>query len=143
MKTWELNTILETGLILAAVGQLCIAILNFSLIRIMGWKDDLARVSLLVREVFQIHVLFISLTLIIFAALTFRFAGDIAAGSEPVYRWIACAIGAFWAIRATLQLTHYSSSHWRGIASRTAVHIILLVVYSGFAAVYFAAAFMK
>src|SRR5437773_2671900 len=128
-----MNAILETGLLLAAAGQLCIAILNFALIRIMGWKDDLARVSLLVREVLQIHAWFISITLLIFTALTFRFYGEIAAGNEPVYRWLACSIGSFWAIRAVLQVTYYSSSHWRGIASRTAMHVILLVVYSGFA----------
>lgn len=138
-----MKAILETGLILAAVGQLCIAMLNFALIRIMRWKDDLARVSLLVREVFQIHVWFISITLLIFSAFTFRFAGEMAAGSAPVYRWVACSIASFWAIRAILQITYYSSSHWRGIASRTAVHVILLIVYSGFAAVYFAAGLGK
>jgi hypothetical protein len=130
-------------LILAAAGQFCIALLNFSLVRIMKWKDDLARVSLLVREVFHIHVLFISVTLLIFAAFTFRFAGDLAAGREPVYRWLAVSIGSFWAIRTVLQVTYYSGSHWRGIASRTAVHIILLAVYSGFAIIYFAAGLLK
>jgi len=131
-----MKNILEIGLLLAAAGQVCIAILNLGLIRIMGWKEDLARVRLLVRQVFQIHAWFISLTLLIFAALTFRFAGEMALGAQPVYRWIACSTGAFWAIRAVLQASYYSSSHWRGIPLRTAAHIILLVVYSGFAAVY-------
>ena len=38
-----------------------------------------------------------------------------------------------------LQVAYYSGSHWRGIPSRTAVHIILLVVYTGWAAVYLTA----
>jgi len=138
-----MKEILKACLILAATGQFCVAVLNLSLVRIMGWKEDLARVSVLVREVFNIHVLFISITLAIFAALTFRFARDMSMGSEPIYRWVACSIGTFWAIRAVLQVTHYSSSHWRGIPSRTVVHIILLIVYPAFAAVYFAAAFMR
>jgi hypothetical protein len=142
---WEakMKTILETGLILAAAGQLCIAILNLALIRVMRWKDDLARLPILIRQVFQIHVWFISLTLLTFAALTLRFPGEIAAGIQPVYRWIACAIGLFWAIRSVLQVTYYSSSHWRGIPSRTAVHIILLVVYPGLAALYLTAGLMR
>jgi hypothetical protein len=138
-----MKALLESGLLLAAAGQFSIAILNLFLVRIMHWEEDLAGLPLLVREVFQIHKWFISITLIIFVALTFRFAGEIAAGSELVYRWIAWSIGAFWAIRATLQVTYYSSSHWRGIASRTAVHIILLIAYSGCAAIYFIAAFEK
>jgi len=132
---------LELALMLAAVGQFCIAVLNLNLIRIMRWQADLARMSLLVREVFQIHAWFISITLCIFAAFTARFASEMAAQNQATCRWIACSIGLFWAIRAILQITWYSGSHWRGIASRTVVHIILLVVYGGFAAVYFIAGF--
>jgi hypothetical protein len=137
-----MKSLLETGLILAAAGQLCIAVLNLALVRVMGWKEDLARVSLLVREVFYIHSLFISLTLLIFAALTFRFAGEMAGSGLPVYRWLACSIGFFWTIRAVLQVTYYSSVHWRGIASRTIAHVVLLTVYSGFALAYFGAGLM-
>jgi len=33
-------------------------------------------------------------------------------------------------------VTYYSGSHWRGRLGRTASHITLLLLYSGFAAVY-------
>jgi hypothetical protein len=56
-------------------------------------------------------------------------------------RWLAMGIGAFWALRTVLQITFYSSSHWRGKAGRTAIHIILLGLYSGMAATYLLAAF--
>lgn len=130
---------LEIALLLAAIGQFSVAILNFNLPRILRWTDDLARLPLLLREVFYVHAWFISVTLLIFAAVTGRFAGELAAGAEPVYRWLACGIGAFWAVRAMLQVAYYSSSHWRGILSRTAMHYLLLAVYGGFAAVYLTA----
>jgi hypothetical protein len=132
--------LIELGLLLAAVGQFSIAILNFRLVQIMRWDSALASLPLLVREVFHVHAWFISLTLIIFATLTWRFAADFASGSHPFCRWLACAIGLFWAIRVILQVTYYSSSHWRGITTRTLVHILLLIVYIGFAAVYLSAA---
>jgi hypothetical protein len=138
-----MKEILKVCLILAATGQFCVAVLNLSLVRIMGWKEDLARVSLLVRQVFHIHVMFISLTLVIFAAVTLAFANEMSMGAGLIYRWVACSIGTFWAVRTVLQVTYYSSSHWRGIPSRTAVHFILLIVYAAFAVVYFAAAFMR
>ena len=47
----------------------------------MKWKPDLDRVPLLIREVFHIHVIFISITLSIFALLTWRFADEIHANS--------------------------------------------------------------
>lgn len=137
-----MTALLEVGLLLAAAGQASIALLNLSLVRLMRWEADLQRMPLLVREVFRVHAWFISITLTIFAALTWRFVGDLAAGTEPIYRWLAAAIGVFWAVRAVLQVTYYSSSHWRGIPSRTLAHVVLLLVYSGFGAVYLAAAWL-
>ena len=134
-----MNKLIETGLLLAGVGQCILALLNLNIIRILDWKSDVERMPLLVREVFLIHTWFISITLMIFSVLTCRFAHEMAFGNEPVCRWLTCAIGLFWAIRATLQVAYYSSSHWRGIPSRTAVHIFLLVVYSGWAVVYLTA----
>src|SRR5437870_7140344 len=73
-----IHTHLETLLRAAAAMQLGVALLNLALVRIMKWKPDLDRLPLLVREVFYIHSLFISITLAIFAVLTWRFTGDIA-----------------------------------------------------------------
>ena len=131
-----MNRMLENGLLLAAAGQFCLAALNLNIARIMQWQSDVARMPLLIRQVFHVHTWFVSAALLIFAVLTWRFAPQIAAGSDPVYRWLACAIGIFWSIRAMLQVCYYSSSHWRGIPPRTVVHVILLVVYSSWAVLY-------
>ena len=139
MKMNNTTALLEVALLLAAVGQANIALLNLALVRIMRWEADLQRMPLLVREVFHVHAWFISITLGAFAVLTWRFAAEIAAGTEPIYRWLAAAIGLFWAVRAVLQVTYYSSSHWRGIPSRTVAHVMLLLVYTGFAVVYLSA----
>ena len=135
-----MKTTIELALLTSAFGQGCVAVLNLNLPRLMGWKPELTKMPLLLREVFQIHALFISITLTIFALLTGRFAHEIAVGAEPVYRWLASGIGIFWGIRAILQVTYYSSSHWRGIPSRTAVHIVLLTVYGAWAGIYLLAA---
>jgi hypothetical protein len=132
---------LELLLRFAALVQIGVALLNLSLVRIMNWQPDLERMSLLVREVFRIHCLFISITLAIFGALTWRFASDIAAAANPLCIWIAVAIGLFWLIRSALQWLHYSPSHWRGDTVRTAIHFLLFFGYGALAAVYLAAAF--
>jgi hypothetical protein len=41
--------------------QLLIAVLNLGLVRIMRWQEDLERMPLIVREVFAVHSLFISI----------------------------------------------------------------------------------
>ena len=131
---------LEFFLRLAAFAQLGVAVLNFFLIRIMKWRSDLDAAPLLIREVFQIHIYFISITLAIFGALTWRFAGEIATAAHPLCIWLAIGIGVFWAVRSVMQWTHYSAVHWRGDRIRTLIHWMLFLGYGAFAAVYFTAA---
>jgi hypothetical protein len=125
----------------AAALQLGVALLNLFLVPLLKWKEELARTPLLLREVFQVHAWFISVTLTIFGLLTWRFAGEFATHANAVGVWLAASIGIFWAIRTVLQVAYYSSSHWRGQLGRTAIHIVLLFVYGGMAAIYLWAAF--
>src|SRR5438552_8619224 len=127
----------------AALAQLAVAFLNLFLIRIMKWKPDLDRAPLLIREVFRIHVVFISITLSIFAVLTWRFAHEIASATTPLATWLAGAIGFFWLVRSAMQWTHYSASHWRGNIGRKLIHWTLFLGYGAMAVVYLAAAFWR
>jgi hypothetical protein len=127
----------------AALGQLAVAVLNLWLVRIMKWKSHLARLPLLVREVFQIHVFFISITLAIFGVLSWRFAHEIASAANPLAIWLAAAIGLFWLLRSLMQWSHYSASHWRGNTGRTVIHWILFLAYGSLAGVYLTAALWR
>ena len=138
MKTLFDN--LELFLRVAALAQLGIVVLNLFLVRLMNWRPDLEAMSLLIREVFQIHMYFISITLAIFGVLTWRFAGELATAAQPLCVWLAIGIGIFWAIRSVMQWSHYSTVHWRGDRLRTAIHWTLFLGYGTFAAVYFTAA---
>jgi hypothetical protein len=144
MNSLLLNQIsLDLILRLAALAQFAVAILNLFLIRIMKWKPDLERAPLLIREVFRIHVVFISITLSIFAVLTWRFAHEIARAVSPLAIWLAAAIGLFWLVRSAMQWLHYSASHWRGNSLRTLIHWTLFLGYGAMAIVYLAAAFWR
>jgi hypothetical protein len=125
---------------IVATMQIGIAVLNLFLVRLLKWEEDVARMPLLLREVFYVHAWFISTTLGIFAAMSWRFAADMAGGDE-VCCWLAAGIGIFWTIRTVMQVGWYSSSHWRGQTGRTVAHVVLLIVYGGFAGTYLWAAF--
>jgi hypothetical protein len=134
---------LETALRAAALAQFAVAMLNLFLIRIMKWKADLDRAPLLIREVFRVHVVFISITLSIFAVLTWRFAHEIASAASPLTIWFAAAIGLFWLARSAMQWLHYSASHWRGDALRTVIHWALFLGYGAMTTVYLTSAFWR
>src|SRR5207253_1375810 len=141
MNSSLLNLVsLDFALRAVALVQFAVAILNLFLVRIMKWKPDLERAPLLIREVFRIHVVFISITLSIFGALTWRFAYEIANASSPLAIWLAVAIGLFWLVRSAMQWLHYSASHWHGNSLRTLIHWTLFLGYGSMAIIYFAAA---
>lgn len=128
-------------LIAAAVGQIAIAVINLRLDRLLHWDNDLAKLPLLLREVFTVHKWFISLILVLFGVITIRFATEFATGTQELAAWLAAGIGLFWLIRTFIQWGYYDWSHWRGQPARIAVHWILTVAYGGCSAVYLTAAF--
>jgi len=131
---------LETLLRIAVGAQIAPTAASFCLVQILGLKKDLAKLPLLAREVFQVHAWFIGITCAIFAAMTWRFAPEMAAGSNEAARWLAGSIGLFWGVRAILQAAYYSPSHWRGNRRRTLAHLLCLGGYGGLSLVYLHAA---
>jgi hypothetical protein len=137
---WNQPSVVELGLRVAAVTQLGIAALNLSLVPLMKWKPDLDRLPLLIREVFRVHLVFITLTVAAFAILTWRFANEIALAHSALATWLAAVIGIFWGARSLMQWTSYSATHWRGDALRTVLHWLLFLGYGALAAIYLVAA---
>ncbi len=132
---------MKEALYIAAAAQLSVAVLNLFLVRIMKWEEEVARMPQLVREVFHVHAWFITITLAIFGVVTIRFAGELAAGTNSLGRWLAAGIGIFWLIRWLMQFFYYDSSHWHGKRAETIVHVVLIFLYGSLAGVYLLAAF--
>ena len=135
------TTSFQVLLQVAAAFQVAIAILNLFLTRLLKWQQDVARMPLLLREVFQVHVWFISITLTLFGVITWRFATEMASGADAACQWLAAGIGIFWGIRTVIQIAYYSGSHWRGLPVRTLAHVALLLLYGAFAVLYLWSAF--
>ena len=129
---------MKEALYIVAAAQLSAAVLNLFLVRIMKWEEAVARMPQLVQEVFNVHPWFITITLAIFGGVTIRFAGELAAGTNELGRWLVASIGIFWLIRWLMQFFYYDPSHWRGKRAET---IVLIFLYGSLAGVYLLAAF--
>lgn len=137
MNTTDLNPELHIYLLrFVAAGQIALVPLNVVLPRLLNWKPDLDRMSLLVREIFQIHAVFITLTVAIWGVLTWKFAERWVTAPDELSSWVCCALALFWGLRCVMQWTHYSASHWRGQPGRTVIHWLLFVGYLFWTVVY-------
>lgn len=86
--------------------QLVIIIANFVLPKKLQCRENLSRVSPMIREVFIIHWVYIVLVLGIFTSLSFWFAPELA-GASRLGRYLSTVIAAFWLLRVPIQLFFY------------------------------------
>jgi amino acid permease len=117
---------------LAALVQILIAATNFYLPRKLKYQENLERVAPIIRQIFVVHSVYIVGVLLLFAALTFGFAAELASG-HGLGRFLAAGICVFWLFRAPVQLLYYDASLRRtnrlGDVAFTSAAIFLTVAY--------------
>ena len=117
---------------LAALVQILIAVANFYLPRKLKYQENLERVAPIIRQIFVVHSVYIVGVLLLFAALTFGFAAELASG-HGLGRFLAAGICVFWLFRAPVQLLYYDASLRRtnrhGDIAFTTAAIFLTVAY--------------
>jgi hypothetical protein len=90
----------------AGAVQLAILAANFVVPGKLRCRENLARVSPMIRSVFVVHWIYILLMLAIFSAICFGFARDLA-GASSLGRFMSAAIALFWLPRIPIQLFVY------------------------------------
>lgn len=94
---------------LAGVVQVAIAFANFFLPSKLKYPENLSRVSPIIRQIFVVHSAYIVGVVLLFAVLTFVFAGELASG-RGLGHFLAAAIAVFWLFRAPVQLLYYDAA---------------------------------
>lgn len=115
----------------AGAVQLAILAANFVLPQKLDCRQNLVRVSPMIRQVFIVHWIYIAGVLAIFCALCFRFAPELAGGSR-LGHFLSATIALFWLPRIPIQLFVYNSElrrqHRLGdVAMLLAISFIVLV----------------
>ena len=90
----------------AGVLQLVIIGANFVLPKKLQCRENLARVSPMIRTVFVVHWVYIVLVLGIFTSLSFWFAPELT-GASRLGRYLSAVIALFWLLRVPIQLFFY------------------------------------
>jgi hypothetical protein len=125
-------------LLIRAAGAVQLAILaaNFILPRKLECRENLARVSRMIRDVFIVHWIYIGLTLMLFSALCFWFAPELA-GASRLGHFLSAAIALFWLPRIPIQLFLYDAELRR---QHRAGDVAILLAFSFLVIVFGAAA---
>ncbi len=119
---------LDSGLLVfnlrvVGVAMAGLVVLNLFVPGRFGWREDLSRVSLLNRQIFEVHAIFLVLTLALFSALLLTSAEALL---EPtrLARAILIGLTIFWGLRLAAQWFYYSPAIWRGHRFNTVMHVL-------------------
>ena len=126
---------------LRVAGALMIALASVHVIfpRYFNWREDLAPLSLINRQLMWVHTFFVALVVLLIGILSIAEASSLV--STELGRSVTLGVGIFWGCRLVLQWFGYSWELWRGKRFETIVHVAFTLLWSYFTALYLYAAF--
>ena len=98
-----------------------LAVVNLFVPGRFNWREELSRVSLLNRQIFQAHTVFIVLLIALMSAL-FLTCAEALLEPTRLSRAVLIGLTIFWGLRALMQWFFYSPQVWRGNRFNTVMH---------------------
>ena len=118
---------MELNLKIAGILQIALGLFHAFFPRRFRWRDELAAISLLSRQMMYVHTLFIALTIILMGVLCLTSAPELV--GTAFGRRICLGFAIFWLARLIVQFFGYSSELWRGKTFETAMHIVFSIFW--------------
>lgn len=126
---------LSLHLRLVGLSMLVLASLHAIFPKRFDWRRELARLSLLNRQIFIVHTLFIVLLLVLIGSLCLFASGALLERSQ-LAPLVAGGLAVFWGLRLLVQLFGYDSKLWRGRMLETIAHIGFVFLWGYYTTVY-------
>jgi hypothetical protein len=114
------------------------AAVNLALPGPLRCRENLEKVSPMIRQVFIVHWFYVLLVLVIFGAACLLYAPELAAGG-PLARFLCGAMALFWGLRVPIQMLVFDRDFRRRYRAADAAFIL----GSAFLAVVFAYAALR
>lgn len=87
-----------------------------------NWDEELARLSLLNRQIFRVHCFFIALTVALMGVLALLYTEELVRPS-PLGKVVAGGLALFWGTRLFFQWFVYDPALWKGHGFNTLMHV--------------------
>ena len=105
-----------------------LALINLCVPARFHWREEMSRLSLLNRQIFQAHNVFVILTIVLCSALLLTSA-DALLERTRLSRAVLVGLTIFWGLRMVMQWAFYSPRIWRGHRFNTAMHCVFSVAW--------------
>ena len=112
-----------------------LAVLHIGFPKYFNWKKELNNLSLINKQMMQIHTFFVAFFVFLVGVLCFFSATEII--TTPLGKKIAFGLGIFWVVRLVFQFFVYSSKLWKGKLFETIMHILFTFFWMYLTSVFF------
>jgi len=126
---------MEIHLRILGIVYIMLASIHLAFPRYFNWTEDLKPLSLINRQMMQVHTFFIGLTVFGMGLLNLFCADELV--QTPLGKKICFGLFAFWGLRLIFQFFVYSRELWKGKRFETAMHIVFSLLWLYCTAVYF------
>ena len=113
---------METHYKIIGVSLVILALIHIIFPKYFNWDAELKTLSLINRQMIQVHTFFIALTLLLMGVLCIIGTHDLV--ETRLGKVISLGLGIFWGIRLFIQFFGYSPKLWRGKKFETTVHVL-------------------
>lgn len=114
---------------------LVLAMVHIIFPKYFNWDKELSHLSLVNKQMMQVHTLFIALTLFLMGLLCLTAANELI--TTTLGKKIALGFGIFWGVRLLIQFFGYSTKLWKGKAFETTIHILFSFLWTYLTFVFF------
>jgi hypothetical protein len=118
-----------------------LAVLHVFFPKYFNWKNELGSLSLMNRQMIQVHLFFIGFGVFLVGLLCLTSSKELL--NTSIGKKISLGLGIFWAVRLYVQFFVYSGKLWNGKAFETIVHILLSLFWTYVTAVFILGYFMR
>ena len=130
---------MRTLVVLAGLGQLALAAASLAIPRVLGWREETARLRPLTRQVFWTYAAYIWATNLSFGLLSALAPAWLLDGS-PLGAAVAAFIALYWGARAVIQFVYFDRGGLPGGLAFRLAEALLVALFCCLALVYGAVA---
>lgn len=126
---------METHLNIIGYLLIVLAFVHIVFPKYFNWKEELKPLSLINRQMMQVHTFFIAVVVLMIGLLCASSANELT--STTLGKKIALGLGIFWLLRLFAQFFGYTSQVWKGKPFETTMHVVFTLFWMYLSGVFF------
>ena len=105
-----------------------LALIHVIFPKYFDWESELKSLSLVNRQMMQVHTFFIALVVLLMGILCLTSSTELI--RTNLGKQISLGLGIFWGIRLLIQFFGYSSELWKGKKLETTIHLLFSFLWT-------------